>query len=411
MKSTQSYSNKWRRSLKPLLCVIILSLAEAARGMLPRSTAADCQRSNPSHTHVDGRGCLARLHTNLRQYEVCTGDSNTTCYLFLHQPPFVMFNQPQFFNDSAHAQQLQRPFRCGSYTQQFVEQGGIGGISMRLHALTSSSDDFCMWVGHSSDCKFSDLVQFVSTMGDSGYRFAISNGLIDIPARRCRCEPGAPLLRDSVVIYGSTSRSEKAFAPIVQVLLPFHMGSWLLLGLMLLLLLLLRYAIAFKYGCFRGRRCSSCLLVLVDNLESLLSDQNVDASEARDARLALTLFRTGVVALVAIFALFYEVAVVNFLFQQSHASIRKHIGSLTQEELRQFAVPARTALEEVWKAHAKQGGKQLLFSVDSPWKQCASMEQCFEWLNNGKTKFVVSFGMRGQYLVSGRAACGTYGPN
>lgn len=64
--------------------------------------------------------------------------------------------------------------------------------------------------------------------------------------------------------------------------------------------------------------------------------------------LALTLFSASVVALGAIFALFYEVAVVNFLFQQRPMSLDKSVRSLSSNDLKEYAVVQDSALEVVW---------------------------------------------------------------
>lgn len=66
--------------------------------------------------------------------------------------------------------------------------------------------------------------------------------------------------------------------------------------------------------------------------------------------LSMTLFRLSLLAFVAVFALFYEVAVVNFLFQQQKLELSKSVKSLSNSELSQYSVLKNSALENVWNA-------------------------------------------------------------
>lgn len=69
--------------------------------------------------------------------------------------------------------------------------------------------------------------------------------------------------------------------------------------------------------------------------------------------LSMTLFRIALLAFIAVFALFYEVAVVNFLFQQNSLRIEKGVRNLSTRELNNFAVLKNSALENVWNATGK----------------------------------------------------------
>lgn len=69
--------------------------------------------------------------------------------------------------------------------------------------------------------------------------------------------------------------------------------------------------------------------------------------------LSMTLFRIALLAFLAVFALFYEVAVVNFLFQQNSLQIEKAVRNLSTKDLANFTVLKNSALENVWNATGK----------------------------------------------------------
>eukprot|EP00177_Eucheuma_denticulatum_P001741 GFKZ01003130.1.p1 GENE.GFKZ01003130.1~~GFKZ01003130.1.p1 ORF type:complete len:665 (-),score=34.78 GFKZ01003130.1:1545-3539(-) len=66
--------------------------------------------------------------------------------------------------------------------------------------------------------------------------------------------------------------------------------------------------------------------------------------------LSMTLFRISLLAFLGVFALFYEVAVVNFVFQQSRVELGKSVRNLSSRELAKYAVLRNSALENVWSA-------------------------------------------------------------
>lgn len=64
--------------------------------------------------------------------------------------------------------------------------------------------------------------------------------------------------------------------------------------------------------------------------------------------LAMALYRIAVLASLGIFLLFYEMAVVNFLFQEENVSLSGSVALLSREELGRYAVWKDSALEDVW---------------------------------------------------------------
>lgn len=66
--------------------------------------------------------------------------------------------------------------------------------------------------------------------------------------------------------------------------------------------------------------------------------------------LAMALYRIAVLASLGIFLLFYEMAVVNFLFQEDDVKLVGGVTSLSRDKLKHYAVLEDSALEEVWNA-------------------------------------------------------------
>ncbi|KAI0560691.1 hypothetical protein FGB62_104g038 [Gracilaria domingensis] len=275
-----------------------------------------------------------------------------------------------------------------------------------------------MWGGHTNKCSFNQLVHFIEIMAEEGYRFAITNGLVDLPHRRCRNDASAPLRSDETVIFGSVPASTSSFEQVLQLLRPFHMGSWLLLALGLAVLIIIRLAIGAKYHWFREARTRPALMMSANSGEDSGFVEQLNDSERADLRFAMTLFRTSTVAMCAIVALFYEVAVVNFLFQRRNSTVS--IEDISKNEHAKFAVPSATALENVWENEGMTSNWLLLFLTvqqvwrreiahrKKPWAECESMEECFQWMSSGKVRYVVSFETRGRYILSQTGACGTF---
>lgn len=320
-----------------------------------------------------------------------------TCYLFVQEPPFTIM-PPEALAPSPPPDLLptfQRPFRCGRPQELHPL---LRGIVFKLHALTSSKDSLCIWAGPSQSCTFNGLIDFIRVMGDHdpSYKFAITGLLLETQLRHCFHYPSAPFTDNKVVIVG---RSDEQFStksgPFSQLVHPFQWSTWGIFGAFAFVFMCVCFYIAVRFHVFPGRSFISAFYILAGDRQQAISsdgwiDVDANATAVADVTatstatatttalpalprqllahaharrygrrrskamgkygLALTLFNASLVAFVAVFALFYEIAVVNFLFQQRTMEIDKEVASLSVDELRRFTVLKDSALEQVWTA-------------------------------------------------------------
>lgn len=119
-------------------------------------------------------------------------------------------------------------------------------------------------------------------------------------------------------------------------------------------------------------------------------------------QLAMKFYRIAIVAILGIFVLFYEVAVVNVLFQQRQSVLEKSVQQLTDADLGDYAVLKDSALENVWQETV---GRADVLPEAIPWQRCPTATQCIEMANNGSVKFVVTFEAVGKYLLKELSSC------
>lgn len=351
-------------SLSRLLLLSLSLLFATVARTEPASGDFNCAQHNPYASQRNGKGCLRNLQLNPSLYDKCRADNSTaTCYIFLQEPPFINLAKIHLWNSSqTAASQLQKPFKCGKFEDQFLNVGGIGGIAFEAHKLTSSRDDWCMWGGHSDDCGFNQLVDYTQIMADKGYRFAVTGFLLELPRRQCFHHPSASLTDSSVMVVGQKDSGNGVVQnPFDQLIRPFDWGAWGIFGGVLILFIIVCFAIAVRFHWFRGRSLITAFFIFAgERDEAMAHEANVNHHTRDDAMafatkygLAMTLFRIALLALIGIFALFYEVAVVNFLFQQQNQSLSKPVKRLPIPALEKFAVLKGSALENVWNATGK----------------------------------------------------------
>ncbi|CAN8073779.1 unnamed protein product [Agarophyton chilense] len=397
-----------------LFCAVALVQLAQAKQTFPTDGNYDCDSYDPFASQRPGHACLANMKIHPDIYDVCKDDTNHTCYIFLQEPPFIILDDIPKFNSSESAFSLQKPFKCGQFENQLLEAGGIRGIAFHLHKLTSSRDDWCMWGGHADHCPFNQLVDFINVKAGQGYRFGISGLLLEMPSRQCVNHPSAPFLDNKMIIIGRRApQFSGSEGPLHQLIKPFHQGTWAIFAGVLLLFVAVCLAIAVRFHWFRGRSLITAFFIFSGERDQALAheaalQQGVSAREAVSFAtkygLSMSLFRMALLALVAIFALFYEVAVVNFLFQQHNQTLSKPVRRLSLEQLADFAVLKDSALENVWDATLRSG-RYRDWHGRVPWQQTPTATDSIKRVQNGDASFMVTFEVLGKYLLMQHSSC------
>lgn len=342
--------------------VIHVTLVHA---LSPASGDFNCSAYNPFLSQNMGTNCLSFLDTNPGAFEECRDETKTTtCYIFIEEPPFIIFNKRQFFDASPSAASLQTPFRCGLYASQFETQGGIEGMAFELHNMTSSANDLCMWGGAADYCSFNQLVDYIDIKSRHGYRFGITGLLLEIPQRHCRHEASAAIVDNSMVILSKVEEQDIYRNPIRQLTRPLSWTAWVVVGVTILLLTAVCLTIAIRLHFFRKRSLVTAFFISTGQNDLALQyeeqtgviNEEKAISFATRYSFSMALFRYALIGFFAIFILFYQAAIVNFLFQQEKGmKLKKRFKSLTVDELRTYSVLKDSALEYVWTAAGKYG--------------------------------------------------------
>lgn len=351
----------------------------------------NCAAHNPSvalQSLSGANNCLSTLTSQPSRFELC---KTNICYLFIIEEPFIFLDKNVFDDSPQAASQYQVPFRCG---QPGSLHPSVRGIAFDLHMNTSSRESYCVWAGHPNQCSFNALVEFTDLMAENDYQFAITGLLLETPRRQCTHEPSAPFIDNAMIVIGS-STDDKAIAPgpVYQLTQPFRAGAWGIFAAFILLFVVVCLAIAVRFHVFRGRSLITAFFIFAGERDEAMAHEN--DMQSRNARLyreqvrynsvrrrilgekspaehplsqdvspprkysssfatkyglSMTLFRIALVAFAGIFALFYEVAVVNFLFQQQSLELSKSVRSLSVVELQRYSVLRNSALENVWNA-------------------------------------------------------------
>lgn len=164
-----------------------------------------------------------------------------------------------------------------------------------------------------------------------------------------------------IIIGNKSSATSSTQNPWKSLTKPFHLGAWAIFIGIGFLFVMVCFLIAVRFHWYRGRSLITAFLIFAGEGDSALAHEaqlrptSEQASKSYTAKygLSMALFRMALLALLAIFALFYEVAVVNFLFQQQSLELTKPVKRLSLKQLQGFAVLGDSALELVWNATGK----------------------------------------------------------
>lgn len=294
------------------------------------------------------------------------------------------------------------PFKCNKAAELGVS-GAIFEIFTKL-----PSDYMCIWGGPREDCTFNHLVNFLYHYKET-HQFAFANFLVDLPIRRCMHNIGVPLLDDRIVIIGRVMDNKgNTYSPsrmFTNLLKPFHSETWIVFSALFLTIFTLAALVVRFLGPKKELSLSRTLLFLMGNHEVAQ-----DPHHHRYTISIISLFlNSSIVALSAIMVLFYEIAVVNFLFRQSSIPSLIDVGSIPHEDLMQYCVNKNSAVDIVWRSSLKNGTAESLanglpFAPNSSSSDC--IDQIRKGFRDGRGRFAVVLESSGGYLLSKKGLCG-----
>lgn len=360
----------------------------------------------------DAGECLARFKTNPEEFSDCT---KKPCFLFLSQPPYVRLDSRM----QSHEQSLLFP--CGEPRRHFKFLRGSAFEVMQRTKMGNTS--LCVWGG--PRCQFNQMVNFIDVQAsvNSSYRFGATGLLLENSKRvRQNIIPSVSLLKEQLAFFGPVRGDRDPF-PFDQLVRPFEANAWLLWVAACALV----SASFWLTACVFGRApMTPCALIyfLMDTRAGVRASTIWPAAtppEERTAefekrvvqrfaqfKMARMFLRIAVSAMCVIFLLFYEIAVVNFLFIENAKLLKRDVRELSERDLREFSVEEGAATEDVWNRTVYKRGKyDASSSLGFPWKRCKTLTQCFDWATDEENdvKFVVGFQSGGMYQVLRRQKC------
>eukprot|EP00177_Eucheuma_denticulatum_P000477 GFKZ01000839.1.p1 GENE.GFKZ01000839.1~~GFKZ01000839.1.p1 ORF type:complete len:565 (+),score=72.70 GFKZ01000839.1:73-1767(+) len=408
-------------SRRASLLFLLLRLHIVCHATASTSTSTSCAPPPPTPP----RGCLPALSRNASLLTPCL---TRQCYLFLPEPPFIIL--PPTLTPPSN------PFPCSNPPQTFP----LSGLAPSLHTHTSSNSAWCLYAGPPSSCSFNQLVDFISAPQMAAFRLAITGLVLETPQRQCHHVPSASILDNSMILLGrldAVSAVETAAAVFSQLTQPFRPTAWAVLAAIIALFVIVCFAIACHlHGAVRPAMLTAFMVFVGARDEAMAAaayrananadaDANASGSGSGGRKggrgmavmwraqsryvFALSMHRIAVLALAAVFLLFYEVAVVNFLFSQQTSTVKVAVTKLTREDLAHYAVLRGSALESLWNATVDQeAGANDGTDATIPWQRCNVTPDCIDWAANPDhpVRFVVTFDVAGRYLLATRSSCG-----
>lgn len=389
------------RRLPPAL----LTMAALALAFTLRSVAADLVKYK----------CLERFAKNeTREFEDCR---RKPCFIFLSEEPYVRLDRSM--ETDAHT----KLFPCNNPRKEFPL---LRGSAFNVMALTAVGDGaFCVWGG--PNCRFNGMVDFIDAAADErpGYRFGATGLLLENRKRlRANVAQSVSLAQEELGIFGPLMDTRDTF-PFHRLVRPFRALAWASFAVFLAAILAGAWLTSCAFGgCslsprrafhfFMDPRDAVCGTAPLFSMQESLDNSPAELHRLHMRRrtdrmsafnVANNLLRLSLGSMLVIFLLFYELAVVNFLFiEQSRPNVRD-VRSLPRAELGRYAVEEKAGTEDVWHSAVYTPGK---FPPDQPpWRRCPNLSVCFDWAldPNDEVQFVVGFKSAGHFQVRKRNIC------
>lgn len=385
----------WKRALLFTIGVVIsyplfLANAESIENCTKLLEKGQIEIYNDNTSH-----CVNNwMKSNKHDFDIC---KTRVCFVFIQQEPHVIIE------DEGNLQKT--PFECSKAKERGVKGAAIDVLTKR------PSNYMCIWGGPREECTFNHLINFLYHFRHT-HQFAFSNFLVDLPLRRCMHNIGAPLLADRIVLIGRVVDNQIArdspSQMFTNLLRPFQSETWVLFSGLFFMIFTLGALVVRFLGPNKRLSLSRTLLFVMGNHEV--------SQRPHRHRFAISiislLLNSSIVALSAIMVLFYEIAVVNFLFTQSSISTLKDISNISNEDLIEYCVNRNSAVDIVWRYSLNRAYTDSSLSR-TPFAPSSSAAKCIDQIGDGihigtnrTIRFAVVLESTGRYMLAKKKRCG-----
>lgn len=344
--------------------------------------------------------CVSLFFRNRTRFKAC---ETQKCFLFRQEKPFV------FLDEHMKHEKDQEPFKC---RERHIKWPDLRGAFFSImDDIPELEDALCVWAGSKTTCMFDDMVSFVGNSSRNGlHKFAVGGLMFMVQYRISNHTiPSAPMLESQLIIIGPRKDTVDMKEGLRMFWGPFTPPAWMCITGIFVFFFLMRLWIAIQfmhpfdhysfcsnlfgeyYTAVARRRiaeylhCDFCRASNYTQGRNPNSDFTCDEcriireiEEERVERLQWltnTWFRAAHLSLFVI-VLFYEIAVVNFIFARPPA----HINNL---EPHKFVLRRETTQEYVFRKMLASKGVDYL-EEKLPWKRRKDLDEVFHTVLNSK---------------------------
>lgn len=269
----------------------------------------------------------------------------------------------------------------------------IGGAIWKIHA-EMNFDALCVWGG--PQCTYNGMVKFVNDRSadpqTKNYQFGITGLSAQLSSRMTNyTKPTITIFELPVILIKSTAREQSttidAFYTIAQAFEPI---SWAVIVAFELSLFSLAYLVSIRFtGSYNP--AVALLYIISDNcIDSATHGNESDSVAVRRTkhkmhRASMRLISVALGLIVAVVAVFYEVAEVNFIFSPADTILPKPLTDFSDAELSHFSALRSSALMHAL-ATAVDPYKKRFPNKTYPWYGCRPATECYRKLIDPKDK-------------------------
>ena len=323
--------------------------------------------------------CGTRFETHPQEFDVCR---TKECIVFRLEVPWIWIDTKRM-NSSEH----QQPFPCSQYSEKY--ENLYGPFFDILKQMPPLNDSLCVWGGN--DCTYDDMVSFVqrTTSRVEKYKFMTGGLLFNLRYRMNSplSIPSVPLMEDHLIIIGPRNDDRMSWASAWDALWrPFTTKAWAMLIFTLLSVVFLRVWISYHFTTpftwhhFRdnllGDYIHSHTAPIYQRPTDVPVARHLDPAELRRLNSYTT---NGVKMLFILVLLYYEIAVVDFVFQNR----TERVDSLSPS---QFVITENTTMEQIFvdeflrsnKNENRRANRQGCRGNTVCWKEVHSIGEVFD---------------------------------
>eukprot|EP00171_Calliarthron_tuberculosum_P009902 IDg9902t1 len=311
--------------------------------------------------------CVSAFNRDRERFRVC---EEAPCFVFIGEEP-VVFLDPAFVSDKQAY-----PFRC-SDTNKYPRLGGYFFHFVR--SVPTLSDSYCIWGG--PKCTADKMVNFVAENSNSSKAQLIVGCNLFVLKYRIgeHTIPSISFNEGKVLVFGSSRDKRLTISTAIHVIVqPFEPFAWVLLSCVILGFIGTRILIT---------------LVYTRPLQPALFIRNYLACRFK--------------VFVLIFVLFYELAVVNFIFNYHSDGQAHRVENLSINELKQYAVSKESAESHIFRRFVDPHDR---FISKRPWTETENHTEVFKKILDPShpARYGISFSDGARYELRKKNLCNKF---